>query len=105
MDFFLPVTDIDTFSLWFWLAALSLLSIFAGVRAVRVARRKGYSGRELFWAYCPLLNIIALLFFRTMPDRVLHARLKSLTAKTAHPDSVRERFPDPDSLSAGTSEE
>lgn len=91
MEFFTISTRLNAFPSWLWITVLFSLSALSGVWALRVAKRKGYCGWELFWACCPLLNICALPVFHAMPDRMLRARLESLTAKTAYPASTKER--------------
>lgn len=79
------------------MAAFLVISVVAGVCALRVARRKGYSGSVLFWAWLPVGNICALAAFCAMPDLTLRAKIESLTAKTAYPASSPNSAPSGDS--------
>ena len=65
---FLSVTEPGFFPFVIAMLAVSLA-------AARIAKKKGYSGARLLWAWVPLLNIYGLVMFSGLPD--LHARAKA----------------------------
>ena len=67
------------------LLLLAVVLIAVSLLATYLARKKGYSGSILIWAWLPLVNIYGLLMIAGLPDLALRAKIESLTAKTASP--------------------
>lgn len=70
--------------------------IFIGLFATYLARKKGYSGLILVWAWVPVLNIYGLLLFVGLPDLFMRAKVDALAVRLLPPnrktpDSVIDR--------------
>lgn len=70
--------------------------VVVGLYASYLARKKGYSGTILIWAWVPVLNIYGLMMFMGLPDLVVRARIDALAAKLAPPSSARNRPDEPE---------
>ncbi|SBV94989.1 hypothetical protein KL86DPRO_10793 [uncultured delta proteobacterium] len=74
----LSVTEPGFFA---FVAAMLAISLFAA----RIAKKKGYSGRVLLWAWIPLINIYGLVMFTNLPDLHVRAKADALAARLAPP--------------------
>ena len=74
----MTLTHFGAFSL---IAGMLTISLFA----VRLAKRKGYSGPILVWAWIPGANVCAFMLCARLPDRRARERMDALAARLARP--------------------
>ena len=80
---FLSVTEPGFFS---FVAAMLAVSLFAA----RTAKKKGYSGAKLLWAWIPILNIYGLVMFAGLPDLHTRAKADELAARLTPPSRAQK---------------
>lgn len=74
----LPIAEPGFFA---FIAAMITVSLFT----VRIAKKKGYSGRVLLWALVPIVNVYGLVMFAGLPDLHVRAKADALAARLAPP--------------------
>ena len=80
--------------LGFGMIPLIIGLVIIGLFATYIARRKGYSGKIIIWAWLPFLNIYGLLMFVGLPDLVLHGKMDRLLGSgQRHADATAQNFP------------
>ena len=78
---------------------LLLCLVIIGIFATYIAKKKGYSGSILIWAWVPVLNIYGLIMILGLPNLFLRARVDAVAAKLIPPGSPRpEHEPRPGKL-------
>ncbi len=69
---------------------MSMLPLVAALFAISflatyLARKKGYSGSILIWAWIPVLNVYGLVLFAGLPSLFVRARMDALAVRLAPP--------------------
>ncbi len=64
---------------------LATVLLIVSLDATCLAKKKGYSGHILFWAWIPLVSVYGLFLFATLPDLHVRARVDVLAARLVPP--------------------